>query len=227
MVTRQSNLQGCSETVIAMDEHQRLACDLHDGLLHSLTGIALQLETVQYLLAHQDLDAAYERLQTIQILLMREQRWLRGYIERLRKPHEMPDHDTLRWNSDLLLVLGDKIEQEWGLAVTMAIHGPAPDLPAPLTEELYLLVQEALMNSARHANAAQVQVEMTVEPDRVRIQVQDNGRGFIFRGRYDLAELAMQGWGPRSLIERITALRGQLILESDRTGARLDISVPR
>lgn len=83
------------------------------------------------------------------------------------------------------------------------------------------------MNSARHANAAQVQVEMTVEPDRVRIQVQDNGRGFIFRGRYDLAELAMQGWGPRSLIERITALRGQLILESDRTGARLDISVPR
>lgn len=126
-----------------------------------------------------------------------------------------------------LLALTQKIELEWGLPVDMTIQGAATDLPAPLAEEIYLLVCEALTNSARHARATRARATITVEPDQIHIRVQDDGRGFAFQGCYDLAQLTLLGWGPQSLIGRTAALCGQLILESSRVGACLEITVPR
>jgi signal transduction histidine kinase len=226
MVIPKPGLSRRPQPATVVEERQCLARDLHDGLLQSLTCIALQLETAQRLLADQATDAAHERLQAVQILLLTEQRRLRRTIERLKKSRETPNHDTARWGARLL-ELGHEIEQEWGLPVMVSIQGAALDLPAPLVEELYLLVCEALTNSARHAGATQARVEIAVEPDWIRIRVQDNGRGFAFQGRYDLAELTRLGWGPRSLMGRIAALRGQLTLESGRAGSCLDMSLLR
>src|SRR4030067_454383 len=65
-----------------MDERIRLARDLHDGVLQSLTGAALQLQTVGRLFA-EDPQAARNRLQEIQNLLAEAQRELRFFIQRL------------------------------------------------------------------------------------------------------------------------------------------------
>ena len=66
-------------------ERLHLARDLHDGLLQTLTGIALQLEMVCRLL---DVDSgkARERLEGIQALIVEEQRRLRRFIEQLKNP---------------------------------------------------------------------------------------------------------------------------------------------
>jgi signal transduction histidine kinase len=208
-----------------MEERQRLARDLHDGLLQSLTGIALQLETVQCRLVEKDSDAARDRLQAIQVLILEEQCRLRGYIECLKKPRETPTA-AAGWEA-CLRGLAQQIEREWGLPVDVSIQGALTDLPMRLAEDIYFLVCEALTNSARHAGATQACVEIEAQPDRIRIQVKDNGRGFAFQGRYDLAELTLLDWGPQSLKERIAALRGQLILESSRAGAGLEITVPK
>jgi signal transduction histidine kinase len=208
------------------EERRHLARDLHDGLLQSLTGIALQLETTQRLLAVQETDAARERLHAVQTLILAEQRRLRRFIERLNEPRQTSDDDPHRWDARLR-GLGQQIELEWGLPATVSIQGTALDLPAPFAEELYWLVCEALTNSARHGGATQAQAEIAVEPDQIRIRVQDNGRGFACHGRYDLAQLTLLGWGPQSLMGRIAALRGQLTLESSRTGVVLEMTVPQ
>lgn len=207
-----------------MEERQRLARDLHDGLLQTLTGISLQLETTQRLLADQDTDAARERLHAIQVVVLEEQRRLRGLIRQLKNPS--PTAAATGWDA-CPSELAQKIELEWGLPVAVSIRGAANDLPANLAKEIYLLVCEALTNSARHAGATRAQADIAVEPDRICIRVQDNGRGFAFQGRYELAQLILLGWGPQSLVGRIAALRGQLILESSRAGSRLDMAVPR
>lgn len=225
MVTKRLDMPQCLEKTTVMEERQRLARDLHDGLLQSLTGMALQLETTQSLLVDQATDAARERLQVVQTMLCAEQRRLRGYIERLKKPREIPDA-AARWDVRLI-ELERKIEQEWGLPVTVSIKGAIFNLSTPLAEELYLLVCEALTNSARHASATQALTEIAMEANHIRIQVQDNGRGFAFRGRYDLAELIQLGQGPQSLMGRIAALHGQLIVESSQVGSRLNMIVPR
>ena len=206
-------------------ERHHLARDLHDGLLQSLTGIALQLAAVHRLLGT-DSGKARERLEGIQALLVEEQRRLRRLIERLKNSAPPSEAAEARWEA-CLLGLAKKIELEWGLPVDLTMRSPATDLPAPCAEEIYLLVCEALTNSARHAHATRSQAAITVEPDRIHIQIQDDGRGFAFQGCYDLAQLTRLGWGPQSLIGRITALHGQLILESSRTGTCLEITVPR
>lgn len=208
------------------EERRHLARDLHDGLLQSLTGIALQLETTQRLLAVQETNAARERLQAVQTLILAEQRRLRRAIERLKKPRDTPEIDTVRWDARLV-GLGQKIELEWGLPAAVSIQGATTDLPIQLAEETYHLVREALTNSARHAGATQAVAEIVVEPDQIRVRVTDNGRGFAFQGCYDLDQLTLLGWGPQRIMGRIVALRGQLILESSRQGAALEITVPK
>ena len=123
--------------------------------------------------------------------------------------------------------MAQKIELEWGLPVDVSIQGTATDLPAWLAEDIDLLVCEALINSARHARATQALAQIDAQPDQIHLRVKDNGRGFAFQGRYDLDQLTLLGWGPQSLMGRIAALGGQLILESSRAGACLEITVPR
>ncbi|TLY46245.1 MAG: hypothetical protein E6K59_01475 [Nitrospirae bacterium] len=67
----------------ATEERVRLACDLHDGLLQSLTGMALQLQAVQRLL-HEDPLTAKERLRDLQTLVASEQRGLRLFVREMK-----------------------------------------------------------------------------------------------------------------------------------------------
>jgi signal transduction histidine kinase len=69
----------------AMAERIALARDLHDGLLQSLTGAALQLEIVHHLLG-KDPQGAKERLLQVQRLFAEEQRELRAFIQGLKLP---------------------------------------------------------------------------------------------------------------------------------------------
>jgi signal transduction histidine kinase len=96
-----------------------------------------------------------------------------------------------------------------------------------LAYDLGLIVQEALVNAARHAAASDIQVEIASENGQMHIVVTDNGRGFPFFGDYDHATLTAQGLGPVMLKERVKSLGGTLAIHSTPAGARLDIRVPR
>ena len=95
-----------------------------------------------------------------------------------------------------------------------------------LAYEIYRIVQEALVNAARHAHASAARVEVDAGGDEVRIDITDDGRGFAFRGRHDLAELQAMGVGPVSLRERVAAQGGSLVVDSSDGGSRLSIRLP-
>jgi signal transduction histidine kinase len=208
----------------ATEERIRLARQLHDGVLQSLTGAALQLQAVGSLL-QADGQAARDRLLEIQRLLAEEQRDLRFFIQELKPaPLWLPGA-----NSSLaarLKELGERIERHWGLRVDLAVEPPTAPIAEPLLREIYLIVHEALVNAARHAQASTARVTVRVLEGEMRIAVADNGRGFRFRGRYDHAALTDLKLGPVTLKERILALRGSLAIESSDSGARLEISLP-
>jgi signal transduction histidine kinase len=60
----------------------------------------------------------------------------------------------------------------------------------------------------------------------VHIVVADDGRGFPFRGRYDLAALTKSALGPASLKARIVSLQGKLMIDSTECGTRLEFTLP-
>jgi len=211
------------EQAATQDERLRLARELHDGVLQSLTGIALQLETVSRLL-DSDPEKARYRLQEIQTLIAGEQRELRGWIAGLSPggPEPMAPASHL---SAALHELCRRAEWQWGTRLELLV-GPNASVPRALGDHIYRIVQESLNNIGQHARAQAARVELQVRPDRVEIRVKDDGVGFPFRGSYDLAQLTARSIGPRSLKERIASLHGQLVLTSSPSGSQLEITLP-
>lgn len=213
------------EQTAMQDERLRLARELHDGVLQALTGAALQLEAMSRLMEI-DPEAARERLQHIEKLIAEEQRELRQWIRKLQ-PAAPPSIATGADLATALQKLRQRAEWQWGVRVDLAVDTRGT-VPRVLGDEIYRLVQEGLTNAGRHARATLVRVIVKLPPNgsAVQITVADDGCGFPFRGRYDLAKLIEKQVGPRSLRERVKGLRGDLVLTSELSGSQIDISLP-
>ena len=204
-------------------ERVRVARDLHDGLLQSFTGIVLQLET-----AHSVLDAQPEEAKRIlteaEAALMSDQRELRSYVQQLRPRAaraEMPFDFAARVDD-----LRARLDQQWGIALSADVSRVDPAVSKFLGYETFRLVHEAVMNSAKHGAAKNVDVRVRTADGKMRIDVSDDGVGFSFRGRMTLDRIRETGNGPFMLAERVAALNGDLIVDSSEAGAHVEIAVP-
>src|SRR5262245_22667975 len=198
-------------------ERQRLARNLHDGVLQSLTVVALQLKAV-YRMLEGNSPIAREHLAEIQRLIADEQLDLRFLVEELKSTGQESSE------GDLCLIgrletMSRQIERLWGLRVELNLKLPGLRVPTALAYEIYYIVHEAVLNAARHAQASAVHVDLAVESDHVHITVSDNGHGFPFHGHYSLAVLSDLQRGPVMLKERVASLGGSLTLDSSGTGA--------
>jgi signal transduction histidine kinase len=212
-------------TAAVTEERVRLACDLHDGMLQSLTGTALQLQALARLM-EEDLPAARVQLREVQRLIAADQRDLRFFIEEL-KP--MPRPRTLAGARDLqerLAELADRLKRLWDLNVAFELESLDGQLSEAFLRQLYRLLRESLFNVARHAEAANVRVEVSWRDGSLNVTVTDDGRGFPFTGRYDHEELNRRKLGPVSLKERISALGGSIAIDSNPGLTRLEMRLP-
>lgn len=209
----------------ATEERMRLARDLHDGVLQSLTGVGLRLAGIHRVL-REERPAALGAVEELQRVLAAEQRDLRFFIQDL-KPQVWPigNERTLHTR---LTELSQRMEREWELRVALSIDVAEGQLPAVLGREVYLIVREALVNAARHGGATSARVTIaSTDTDMLAVTIADNGRGFSFSGRYTSDDLIRLGVGPKTLRERVLAIHGSLTLESASTGAALHVTLPR
>lgn len=207
----------------AAEERVRLARDLHDGVLQSLTGFGLRLAAARRLVPEAPVEAE-RSLEELQRLVALEQRDLRFVIQDLE-----PTADDRR-GFDLAQRLAELIqraEDEWQLEVELDAEPLDDDLPEATERDLYFLVREALVNAVRHGGARRISVRLTRRAgDRLELVVADDGCGFPLRGRFDQDDLVRLAAGPRSLRERVTSRGGRLSLDSGTAGARIEIELP-
>ncbi len=210
----------------ATEQRIRLARDLHDGVLQSLTGFGLRLEAIRRLLAEPaSVATALPRIEELQQLLALEQRDLRFFIQELEPSKRTASGQPPPLHL-LVTELARRLELEWGLKVVLAVHGGNGEIPERLTREIYHIAREAMVNAVRHGKASVVEAEIRAAGDPVSIVVADNGCGFPFAGRFSHHQLGEKGLGPRTLRDRVTALDGTLALETSDAGARLEILLP-
>ena len=207
----------------AAAERLRLAREIHDGLLQSLAGASLQIEGVRSVV-RRDPAAADEALARIQSILFEEQKDLRFFLRELQPAPEDPPAAGPGLGSRLEAFCG-RLEGFWGIGVVAQIHPSVDTLSPALARESYRLVQEALVNAARHSRARHIEVSVAADGP-FRMVVQDDGRGFSFAGRYDLAELDRRRLGPVSLKARVRSLHGELWIDSSDRGARVEVRIP-
>ena len=110
--------------------------------------------------------------------------------------------------------------RRFNIAVNVAVEGDLDRLPEPQRTCLYRVVQEALTNCARHANATQVDISVLGGADRLRLVIRDNGIG-LSRTR------AADGLGLLGIGERLREIQGTVSIESAAgAGTTLRIQIP-
>jgi signal transduction histidine kinase len=209
-------------SIAASEERIRVARDLHDGVLQSLTGVRLELQAMAASAASEPTEKMHDRLLAIERALAIEQRELRFFIEDLKPATMAVGRQSLE---ETLTRVRERIATEWKVPVLVRV-APQTSVPYDLEQPIALMVHEAVVNALKHAAPSRVSVDVHTDNGAIRIIVADDGRGFTFQGRYDHRMLSSMNVCPQSLRERIESLGGDLTIESGRTGSRVEISVP-
>jgi signal transduction histidine kinase len=201
------------EELAAVQERNRIAREIHDSLGHALTSLNIQLQTAMKLWQHDPIEAKpfVEQAQRLGKVAMKE---VRQSVNALRADAEA--EETLEQGIASLM---EDFRQSTGVTVTSSICVEVV-LPPQVVKTLYRLVQEALTNICKYAEASEVRLQLQTTGDRVFLTVEDNGRGFQL-------ESGTGGFGLRGMRERIASLNGEFHLEtSPEAGCRIDVSLP-
>ena len=209
----------------ALDERLRVARDIHDSLLQSTAGSALQLLAARRLLDRSP-DEARRRLEEVQNQLEKGELEIRSFIRRLRPVSSQTEHSPSAGLAERLEELRRRVERQWEIRVTMTPPSAADTWRQALLEGVYRIVQEGVLNAARHADPSLISVDFSVESGEVRLRIIDDGRGFPFHGTFDLPALNAMNQGPLTLKERVAELQGRLRLRTSETGTELSIELP-
>lgn len=193
-------LRSREQLVSAREEERRhLRRDLHDGLGPMLSASLLKVGLVRTL--HQrDLETTETLLQQLEAEIETVIGDIRRVVYNLRPPtlDELGLVGALRE-----YVAGFSHQAGRAAALTVSVEAPAalPALPAAVEVAAYRIVQEAVTNVLRHAQATSCQIHLLVE-DTLQITVSDDGTGF------EEAERIGTGMGLTSMRERAEELGG-------------------
>ncbi|HEV3486914.1 MAG TPA: histidine kinase, partial [Vicinamibacterales bacterium] len=201
-----------SRDIAISEERIRLARDLHDGVLQALTGVRLEIQTVARDVEQPGDGQIRDRLLAIERAIALEQRELRSFIAGL-KPYPAR-REPQSGTATRLQSLVERTERQWQLPVALRIAPPDLTLSDAAEQALSLIINEAIVNAAKHAHPSRVSVDIASSEGALQVVVADDGRGFPFRGRFDHGQLVREQMGPVSLRDRLTAMGGALAIES-------------
>ena len=187
--------------IAAVEERGRIAREIHDGVAQSIFGLSLSLEACAELAETQG-GPVHDQLQRLVPLAKKALLETRHYIYDL-KP-------LLDGESDLAAVAENQVrefETVAGTPVKLSVDGKGSGVPVATSTAFYRILQEALANVLKHAQASEVEVELAADPDWVRLSVKDNGVGFATDG-------VRPGYGLDNMQQRAQELGGRFEIES-------------
>jgi two-component system, NarL family, sensor histidine kinase UhpB len=195
------------------DERRRIARELHDELGQRLTALKMDLSA----LADEGTSPPQaERVASMLAMLDDTVASVRRIAADLR-PMMLDDlglYAAVQW-------LAGDAKRRLGLNVGLALEDSEPALSEPMSTALYRIVQEALTNVARHAQASTVSITLHGDGAELTLCVQDNGIGL------PAGALQQEGsYGLLGMQERVQALGGSLEVSNTGAGTRLEVRLP-
>jgi signal transduction histidine kinase/ligand-binding sensor domain-containing protein len=203
---------------LVLGERVRLSRELHDTLLQSLVGVALEFDAVSKAL---ETSPAAARQRVIKI---REQ--VEDYIREARRSIWSLRSPALQ-TGDLIEALRDSAtraiadhEVTWSLEQT----GERRRISSDIEHQLLRIGQEALLNAARHSGATSIVIRLRYEPETIVLSVTDNGRGF---DAPKAQEQTTDHYGLTTMHERAQQAGGRLTITSAAgSGTTVEAVVP-
>lgn len=202
-------------------ERNRIAMDLHDSSVQSLTGLVHKTELCMRLM---DIDTIRVKLelQTMIETIKSIINGMRDIIYNLR-PMSLDN-----------LGLGVTIES-YGLQlkkssdIEVVVHIPVeePELPSIYKVTLYRVLQEACCNIIKHAKASKIEVTLFCGDNKLALEIQDNGIGFDAQKKKETSGEVSHGFGLSMMKERVILLGGTIQIKSViGEGTTVSVEIP-
>ncbi len=187
-----------------IEERDRIGMDLHDGIIQSIYGVGLALESVQHYI-DEDPQKAKERIQHSIDGLNQAIRDIRAYILDLR-PRQLGNDGLM---SGLRRLVTEYRANTFSDVILTGPESDLKELPHSHALVLFHICQEALANAAKHAQAKSVNLSVWTTDDRALLEIHDDGRGF------DLEKMtATIGHGLANMQTRARAVGGEVDITS-------------
>jgi signal transduction histidine kinase len=208
-----ARVRGELERLVVLEDRERIAKELHDGVIQALFAVGMGLQGTAMLAGDEGLAHRIEGAVTELDRVIRD---LRNYIFGLR-PGILADRQL----GQALQDLAADFESKSGVTMVVDIDGEAAAELASRAGDVVQLVREALSNVGRHAAAVTCRVSLRRQDGRVVLEIDDDGSGF------DPEAAHGTGNGLRNLADRAEALGGTLRIESiPGEGATVRLEVP-
>ena len=206
------------QSLAILEERDRLGREMHDSLGQSLGVLNLKAKLVEDLVGAGRTREAEEELGQMRQTIREAYDEVRHAILGLRTSEARDDLETA------LRVQITRFRDQTRLPVLHDVLGPIPSLPALAAVQVTRIVQEALTNVRKHAQASAVTVTMTAEGGRLVVRVTDDGCGF------DVAAIQAEPgarFGLETMRERAESIGGSLdVASAPGKGTTVSLAVP-
>ncbi|MBA2393096.1 MAG: sensor histidine kinase [Ktedonobacteraceae bacterium] len=190
-----------------LTERQRLAHDIHDTLTQGFISIIMHLEVAEQLLP-QEQQTVGHHLQLAKSTARTNLAEARRLIWALRP--ESLEHASF---PDALALLTERWSVESIIPSQIIIDGDKQPLPSEIEVTLLRVAQEALANIYKHAQARSITITLSYMTDRVMLDIQDDGKGFVSTLMTTLSD--QSGFGLTGMRERVEQVGGMVFIESE------------
>jgi signal transduction histidine kinase len=211
-VVTNRQIEAMEQERIVLDERERIARELHDGTIQKVYTAGLLVRSAQKLAEPE--TPLSGRLSTAVGVLDDAIGDLRQNLNELHTPTQPPE--PLKPAIHKLA-----FDPRFASLVAVELNLDLPDtcsLSPQRTIHVLAVLQEALANIVRHAQARHVTIDSMSQGNRLRLSVSDDGIG--------LPEQVSDGYGLRNMRERAALLHGELHVEKLSRGTRVTLDIP-
>lgn len=219
----QDRLQKLSHKIVRLqeEERRRVSRELHDGINQLLVSVKYKIENFEEKLKLSS-EQALSDIKKADIFLDEAIAEVRRVSHDLR-PSVLDDLGLVPALSNLVRRFSERN------LIDVQLNGVDESfdrLPADVETAMYRIVQEAMMNIEKHANATHVTININRTDSNVTIRIEDNGDGFSMQNALRKSD-SMSSMGLRNMRERIELLQGNFFIHSDvGKGTFLEVKAP-
>jgi signal transduction histidine kinase len=190
-------------------ERQRIARDLHDETGQALTAIGMGLRGLSTaLMNNRSRDQTVKTLRQLESLAADSLHELQRLIADLRPSHldDLGLPAALRWYAGI-------VQERTGLKIKVDIEGDELLISSALKIAIFRIVQEALNNITKHAQAKDVYIRLEYQPQHVVVSVRDDGVGFDL-DMVPMTRTRRPSLGLAGMQERAALMKGEVSIRS-------------
>lgn len=198
------------------EERKKLAREIHDGPAQMLANILLRSEIIDLAFRGGHIEDALEEVKSVQESIRSSLLEVRRIIYDLR-PMALDDLGLGPTLKKYIETISDRSD----VKVEFAILGKDKRLESKYEVAIFRLIQEALQNAVKHAQATVIKVILNINDDYVAMVIKDDGVGF------DTENIGNQSFGLIGMKERVELLKGSFSLNSKiNEGTTIAIKIP-